>query len=223
MLKTSESVNEIFKAMISFNTAFKGLTSDANNPFFKSKYISFDSIVGLRNELAKEGLVMIQSVGSSDDLTSATICTTIAHSSGQWIMSDTLTVKPVKADPQGLGSVISYGKRYQAAAMLGIAEAVDDDGNSGSGLNNTPAGQANLNRATQNMPPTQATATQPPTAPAGMTEDQAQRMTAAIKGKGLTREQAIKICKDLTGKDGANQLSSKEAEAVIHAYENYSA
>ena len=220
MPKTSESIKEIVGALINFNKKFKGINADAANPFFKNNYISFDSIVGLRNKLAEEGLVMFQSVGTTEDGGASSIVTTLAHSSGEWIQSDALVLKPVKSDPQGVGSAISYGKRYQLAAMLGIAEVVDDDGNQASGTTNTPAANQIYNQSTdgankQNKAPA---AQQTPT---GMTEEQATRMTAAIKGKGLTRDQAISICKKTTGKESASQLTSAEAEKVILAYQNF--
>jgi hypothetical protein len=43
----------------------------------------------------------------------------------------TLTMKPVKSDPQGIGSCITYARRYSLAAMVGVAPE-DDDGNAAS-------------------------------------------------------------------------------------------
>ena len=37
-------------------------------------------------------------------------------------------MNPVKNDPQGVGSCITYARRYARAAAIGIAQ-VDDDGN----------------------------------------------------------------------------------------------
>lgn len=217
MPKTSESIKEIIGALINFNKKFKGINADAANPFFKNNYISFDSIVGLRNKLADEGLVMFQSVGTTEDGGASSIVTTLAHSSGEWIQTDPLVLKPVKSDPQGVGSAISYGKRYQAAAILGIAEVVDDDGNAASGTHNTEKATQIYN---QNAP-VYNTSTQKTVAPSNMTEEQATRMTAAIKTKGLTREQAIGICKKVTGKESASLLTPQEAEKVILAYQNF--
>ena len=52
------------------------------------------------------------------------------HESGEWI-SGRLRVTPVKDDPQGLGSAITYGRRYGLAAIVGVAPE-DDDGNAAS-------------------------------------------------------------------------------------------
>jgi hypothetical protein len=41
-------------------------------------------------------------------------------------------LNPVKNDPQGLGSAISYARRYGEAAICGIVAEEDDDGNAAS-------------------------------------------------------------------------------------------
>lgn len=226
MLNTSETAVKIFAALVNFNKTFKGLVLDASNPFFKSNYISFDSIVGLRGELAKVGIAIVQPVSTTADGLSSVIQTYLVHESGEWMCSEPLILKPVKADPQGLGSALTYGKRYQLAAMLGIAEKTDDDANAASGLTNTAPAQANFNQnsapKTQPKPQAQAPAQTPaPANPDMMNAEQASRMTTALKAKGLTRDQALKICKDLTKKESASELTHDEAEVVIKAYENY--
>ena len=48
------------------------------------------------------------------------------HTSGQWIEGE-LAIKPTKMDAQGVGSVISYARRYSLMSILGIAAAGEDD------------------------------------------------------------------------------------------------
>ena len=43
--------------------------------------------------------------------------------------TDVLKIRPTKNDPQQHGSAITYAKRYQLGALLGISTEVDDDGN----------------------------------------------------------------------------------------------
>jgi hypothetical protein len=54
------------------------------------------------------------------------------HKSGEWLGSH-FTMKPMKNDPQGIGSCITYMRRYALAAILGLNIDEDDDGNSASG------------------------------------------------------------------------------------------
>ena len=50
------------------------------------------------------------------------------HSSGQWIRSK-VKLPLAKVDAQGVGSAITYGRRYGLSSMVGIAQ-FDDDANS---------------------------------------------------------------------------------------------
>ncbi len=84
-----------------------------------------DIIKAIRPILAKHGLAIFQSVGSVD-AGSITIATTLMHSSGEWIDSDTLVLQG--GTPQQAGSAITYGKRYSLAAALGLVTDEDDDG-----------------------------------------------------------------------------------------------
>jgi hypothetical protein len=59
-----------------------------------------------------------------------TMTTMLIHASGQWVAC-TGTFRPTKADPQGLGSCITYARRYQLCAIVGISPE-DDDGNAAS-------------------------------------------------------------------------------------------
>ena len=53
------------------------------------------------------------------------------HTSGQWI-AERFYMKPIKADPQAYGSVITYQRRYALSAILGLNTDEDDDGNKAS-------------------------------------------------------------------------------------------
>ena len=54
------------------------------------------------------------------------------HESGEWLESDGLTMKPVKNDPQGMGSAITYARRYALQSFLSLNTGEDDDGNNAS-------------------------------------------------------------------------------------------
>jgi hypothetical protein len=58
------------------------------------------------------------------------------HTSGEYFQAE-FEIAPAKNDPQGVGSAITYQKRYALAAVLGLKiQDEDDDGNAASG--NTP-------------------------------------------------------------------------------------
>jgi hypothetical protein len=56
----------------------------------------------------------------------------LSHESGEWIQSS-LSLPLAKHDPQGVGSAITYGRRYGLSAIVGIVADVDDDANAASG------------------------------------------------------------------------------------------
>lgn len=130
-LSHSEAINELAGALAKAQGAMKNAIKDSANPFFKSKYADLASVAeACMGPLNLNGIAVIQGPGSEDgDM--VTVHTLLCHSSGQWIRS-ALTMRPVKADPQGIGSCITYARRYALAAMCGVAPE-DDDGNAASG------------------------------------------------------------------------------------------
>jgi hypothetical protein len=91
------------------------------------KYADLDSALDyVRPILAAHGIVHDQSVTMTES-GAATITTTFTHRSGAEKVVPGATVKPVKGDPQSMGSAISYGRRYSLLPALGIATD-DDDG-----------------------------------------------------------------------------------------------
>ena len=131
-MQTSQTIENISKAIIALNAELSNPKNTADNPFFKSKYAPLNEILNeVRPLLSKHGLAIIQNTMSIDDRIG--IQTIIIHSSGENIASDILLLKADKDTAQGQGSVITYGRRYQVSAMLSIASEDDDDGNHASG------------------------------------------------------------------------------------------
>jgi hypothetical protein len=85
----------------------------------------------------------------------AVVVTTLAHETGQWVRGR-LALPLAKTDPQGIGSAITYGRRYALAAMVGVAPE-DDDGNA--------AGRRTVGPAPKETPPTPVGGTPPPAQP----------------------------------------------------------
>lgn len=127
-MNSSQEINEIYSSIINFQSEMQQPKKNATNPHFKNKYSSLDEIVStIKPTLTKYALAFLQDVKS--DGTNIQITTRIIHTSGQWIESDVLTMHADKQTAQGQGSAITYGRRYQLSAMLGITSDEDDDGN----------------------------------------------------------------------------------------------
>jgi hypothetical protein len=107
------------------------IKKDAKNPFFKSSYASLSNILdSIKIPLAESDLSFSQHPMGENGMS-----TILMHKSGEWLGSH-FTMKPMKNDPQGIGSCITYMRRYALAAILGLNIDEDDDGNSASGNNN---------------------------------------------------------------------------------------
>lgn len=127
-MKRSEDITELTKALVKFNSEVSKITKDASNPYFKNNYATLDQIVEeIRPLLTKNGLAIMQF--PSGDGNTVSVTTLLIHESGQWIESEPINMKPVKNDPQAVGSCITYARRYSLQAFLSLNTGEDDDGN----------------------------------------------------------------------------------------------
>jgi hypothetical protein len=51
----------------------------------------------------------------------------LLHSSGEWL-HNSLELVPKDSSPHAIGSIITYGRRYSLAAIVGVCGEKDDDG-----------------------------------------------------------------------------------------------
>lgn len=121
-------MKEISKALVKFQSELKPAGKDAVNPFFKSNYLTLSGIIDhVMPILSSNGLAIIQPMKIQDGMT--VLITRLIHVSGESIESE--MILPGHNDPQKHGSLITYYKRYQLQALLGISTSEeDDDGNS---------------------------------------------------------------------------------------------
>ena len=136
----SHNIGKLALALSQVQGEITGARKGSTNPFFQSNYADLASCWdACREPLAKNKLAVIQTTDNCKE--GIMIITTLVHETGQYI-SGTLTLKPTKNDPQGIGSAITYGRRYALCAIVGLAQ-VDDDGNAASvGPQNYPTDNA---------------------------------------------------------------------------------
>lgn len=144
-MNKSTSTTEITKALICFHVKMESITKDAKNPFFKSTYATLQNIQdAIREPLIESELTVCQFPDGEHGLT-----TLIMHTSGEWLES-TYKMSPVKNDPQGIGSCITYQKRYALAGALNLSISdPDDDGNYATFGGSTPTEKPFLNKGTK--------------------------------------------------------------------------
>jgi hypothetical protein len=127
----SPEITELAKALLAVQAQLQPALKDAENIFTKSSYATLNSAMDTcRGALIANGIWMTQFPVPPPDYLGGGylgLITKFTHAeSGQWQAS--LAVVPLpKADPQGMGSAMTYARRYALCAMLGIVTE-DDDG-----------------------------------------------------------------------------------------------
>jgi hypothetical protein len=141
-IQKSESIINLSKGLALFHIKVGTIKKDAKNPFFKSTYASLSNILDqIADPLAESGLIFTQLPTGENELVSMLI-----HAdTGEFIQS-CYSMKPVKDDPQGRGSVITYQRRYALSAILGLNIDTDDDGNAATHGGATPEVAAENNK-----------------------------------------------------------------------------
>lgn len=134
-LELSEiGVVELFAAFAKAQADMGDVVKGAENEAFKrngkaSKYADLSAVIeAVRPALNKHGLSVIQAPAFDGELLS--IETWITHGGGGWMRS-MLVLKPAQVNPQGIGSAITYGRRYALLSLAGVAPE-DDDGQAAS-------------------------------------------------------------------------------------------
>lgn len=123
---TSDTITKIMPALIKAQGDFAPAVKAKVNPHFKSKYVPLDAVLdAIAEPLRANGIAIVQQTDIEDART--VLVTRLVHASGEWI-AGRYPVHPVKADPQGEGSALTYARRYALMALVGIAPE-DDDGN----------------------------------------------------------------------------------------------
>ena len=102
------------------------LVKDAENPHFKAGYATLGAVLDLlRPELQSRSLLLTQTVEGQS------LCTTLTDvKDGEQLVSS-MDIVLDKATSQGLGSGITYARRYSLTTMFNL-DAEDDDGNAAS-------------------------------------------------------------------------------------------
>ena len=123
MLK-SENIGQLAKALSLAQGQMQSAKKTSENPYFGSRYADLSQIIDVaRKPLVDNGLAITQLIVPELDF--AEIQTVLMHESGEWIASG-IRLQPAKPNPQGMGSALTYARRYAYAAILGIASEDDD-------------------------------------------------------------------------------------------------
>lgn len=153
----SERIELIAAALAKAQLQIKGAVKDSQNPHFKSQYADLSSVWDACHEhLNANGICVVQQTELLDG--QWRLVTRLIHTSGQWFRNE-WPVRPQQDTPQGLGSAVTYARRYSLAAIAGVApRGDDDDGNAAS----QPAQAPPQKKGWNDLPPPQASNDDPP-------------------------------------------------------------
>ena len=138
----STEITELARAMLKVQADLQPALKDRENTFSHSRYATLNSVM----DACREALI-----GNGIWLAQYPVPVEAGH----------MGLVPLpKADPQGYGSALTYGRRYGLSALLGIVTEEDDDGIA---AGTDSAGQAKRKRQTRQQETPIATGNKPTT------------------------------------------------------------
>jgi hypothetical protein len=177
----SDTISELAKALVKAQAAIQPAIKDKTNPAFRSRYADLTAVWdACRGALTSNGLSIVQ-MPIDAEAGRVALTTMLLHISGEYI-SSTVSTALVKNDPQGVGSALTYLRRYALSAMVGVVADEDDDGNA--------ASRPQANGAAAYSPPAPKPSTPAP-APA-QSAGRRDLMDRAMTLYGVMKEQGLK-------------------------------
>lgn len=154
VLQTKDT-QALMAALAMAQSEIEHVAKDAKNPHFKSKYATLASVFDVcRKPFSRHGLAILQPTVIINN--SVYVATTLCHKSGQWVRSY-YPVQTERAGSQGLGSGLTYARRYALMSMIGVAPEDDDGEGTTNRLNTRDAAQdkdnARFVKAVDRQPP----------------------------------------------------------------------
>ena len=122
-MKTSESINTISGALVSFQAKLQPITRSkvVKTGKYEFRYAPLDAIMDhVRALLWDNGLAITQAIDNDS------ITTRLVHTSGEWMESCTYLNRE-QASMQQFGGEVTYKRRYALCALLGIVPDDDQD------------------------------------------------------------------------------------------------
>lgn len=212
----SESIAALAKALAAAQAELEPAAKNAENPHLRNRYADIAAVFeAIRKILPKHGLAVSQMVLPTEG--KAHVRTLLMHESGEWIAGECLLPPDRAGGPQGMGSAITYARRYSLSALLGIVSEEDDDGERAQGR--PPRAQQRAARTASSPAP----ATHADTSDTGMTKTQSNALMAYLtKRHGQNREAYLAELSDFFGRTitSSRELSRAEVSDFLEAVRN---
>lgn len=219
-MEKSESINELATALAKAQGEIEAAEKGSVNPHFNKTYADLASVwKACRSPLSKNGLSITQ--GAATNGNQVVVTTLLMHNSGQWNKSQ-LALTPEKMTPQGIGSAITYGRRFLLAAMVGVAPDEDDDGNEATQAGRSAPGSKSsppVSPKTQSQPK----ANPEPPVRSGPSDAQIKRLYAIVhqaEQQTRWREEEVKgFMKEALGLESTKDLSLRQYDWLCNLVE----
>jgi len=128
-MNKSETTAELAKALSKAQGEIVHAIKDTKGAF-SGKYATLAGVIdAAKKPLSDNGLSVSQIVDVTEN-GDVILETILMHTSGEFLTGK-YPIKPIKQDPQGFGSALSYARRYCFSSIVGVA-ADDDDGQAAS-------------------------------------------------------------------------------------------
>jgi len=125
-MRMSDTIADLAFALSKAQGQIEDATKTGINPAFRSKYADLAAVRAvIREPLAVNDLSIVQLPRTVDG--AVEVETMLIHKSGEFI-AETLRIPVGKWDAHGIGSGITYSRRYGLMSILALASD-DDDGN----------------------------------------------------------------------------------------------
>ena len=124
--KKAASAPDAFTDLIRAQAACEPLVKNAVNPHFKNRYADLGACIDACKDAFHKNNFAVLQVNDADHY-GQFVNTILLHQSGERFGSK-VYLSLSKQDMQGLGSAITYARRYGLLGLAGLA-AEDDDGN----------------------------------------------------------------------------------------------
>jgi len=124
-------MKELYQALAAVQAEMPAMDKSATNPHFRSNYVPLEALVETLNPLLeKHGLLWFTQPRDVEGVPALRY--TLIHLESGENLTDVMPLILDKQNSQGLGSAITYARRYALTSVFNIIAELDDDGNKAS-------------------------------------------------------------------------------------------
>ena len=203
----SETIGKLALALSKAQAKITGALMDSSNPFFKSKYADLASVMdAIRIPFAENELAVTQLIEEKEG--KHFLITMLMHSSGEFVRSSyPLVIKDLN-NPQSIGSTVTYARRYNLAAVAGVAQ-IDDDGEAANNRIHEKPAEKEKKVLVNHAPVTKSE----------ISDEQLKHLVALVSKSKLSNDQIGQMIKLRFKKNSSRELNLHEYDELISTIE----